>query len=66
MKSYINGQLSKSTILTERIVSSSELQVASQGNIGYLDDVKIYKKALTSAEIQGEFEKSYRHELLTA
>ena len=64
-KSYINGQLSSETTGVVVGHTDEDLQVAPQGDIGYVDDIKIYKKALPAHEIGLEFEKSYRHEFLT-
>ena len=65
---YLNGTLkfSGAKLGTSQTYTTNDLQVAPTGNVGYLDDIKIYKKALSEDEIRAEFEKSYRYQFLNA
>jgi hypothetical protein len=50
---YVNGALVGSINDTARnIDSSNSVLIAAEGFIGYVDDVRIYNRALSAAEIQ--------------
>lgn len=66
---YLNGTRkfeNLKLVTSQSTTTTNELQVAPTGNVGYLDDIKIYNKALTEEEIRAEFEKSYRYQFLNA
>jgi len=66
---YLNGTRkfqNPKPVTSQSNFTTNDLQVAPTGNVGYLDDIKIYKKALSEEEIRAEFEKSYRYQFLNA